>query len=163
MFEKKEPGRPTTGSMDDFPARPNPAAAPSGGAGRIVNIGQSILVQGELSGSEDLTIDGQVQGKISLKDHNLTIGSHGRIKAEVVAKRVTILGQVQGNVIATDKVEIQEGGRLEGDITSPRIAIADGAHFLGKVDMGSAPARPAPPRERPAEQVQTASAGRIPG
>ena len=133
MWEKKEGNR--SSAPTEAPARPQ-RTAPAAAAGVVnINIGQSILVKGELSGSEDLTIDGQVNGKISLKDHNLTIGQHGRIEAELVAKRVTILGHVRGNVLASEKVEIQEGGRLEGDIISPRIAISDGAHFRGKVDM----------------------------
>jgi cytoskeletal protein CcmA (bactofilin family) len=120
-----------------------------------VNIGQSILVKGELSGSEDLTIDGHVEGKISLRDHNLTIGQHGRIQAELVARTVTILGTVQGNVVATEKVDIQHGGRLEGDITSPRVVIADGAHFRGKVDMDKGAAAV----KKPAVQSPGATAG----
>jgi cytoskeletal protein CcmA (bactofilin family) len=133
MWEKKEANRSSTPT--EAPVRPT-RTAPAAEANVVnINIGQSILVKGELSGSEDLTIDGQVHGKISLKDHNLTIGQHGRIEAELVAKRVTILGHVRGNVLASEKVEIQEGGRLEGDIISPRIAISDGAHFRGKVDM----------------------------
>jgi cytoskeletal protein CcmA (bactofilin family) len=157
MWEKKDmpPARPAV--PDEPPARPAPPTSLVTAPGKIVNIGQSILIQGELSGSEDLTIDGQVKGKISLSDHNLTIGQHGRIQAEVVAKKVSILGQVQGNVVATERVEIHEGGHLEGDIQAPRVAIADGAHFRGKVDMETAPraAKPAPPmRERPAEAAQ---------
>jgi len=132
MWEKKETNRSSTPM--EAPVRPT-KTVPATGSNIVVNIGQSILVKGELSGSEDLTIDGQVHGKISLKDHNLTIGQHGRIEAELVAKKVTILGHVSGNVLASEKVEIQEGGRLEGDIISPRIAISDGAHFRGKVDM----------------------------
>ena len=132
MWEKKE--NDTSDPKDDFAVRSS-TPAPSAGDGRIVNIGQSILIKGELTGSENLTIDGQVDGKISLKDHNLTIGQHGRIHAELVARAVTILGKVQGNVRASEKVEILKGGRLDGDITAPRIAIADGAHFRGKVDM----------------------------
>src|SRR5262245_38451006 len=126
MWEKKDMNRPA--GPDDLLTRPVPPAPPVS-TGKIVNIGQSILIQGELSGSEDLTIDGQVKGKISLQEHNLTIGQHGRIQAELVAKKVTILGQVQGNVMASERVEIHEGGRLDGDIVAPRVAIADGAHF----------------------------------
>lgn len=135
MWEKKENNR--SPLNDDYAAPPatTPQAPTSTGSGKIVNIGQSILVKGELSGSEDLTIDGQVEGKISLKDHNLIIGQHGKIRAELVARTVTIRGKVEGNIHASEKVEIQQGGRLEGDIVSPRIAIADGAHFRGKVDM----------------------------
>jgi cytoskeletal protein CcmA (bactofilin family) len=101
----------------------------------LVNIGKSVIVKGELSGSEDLTIDGQVEGKIELRDHVLTIGPNGKIKAEVFAKAVVVLGQVTGNVTATEKIDIRDNGSLEGDLQSPRVAIAEGAHFRGSIDM----------------------------
>lgn len=141
MWERKEPGKnpadertpPREGDM-----RRSVTQAPLESE-HLVNIGKSIIIKGELSGNEDLTIDGQVEGKVSLQDHNLTVGKHGRIQAELVGKKITILGKVKGNVAATEKVEVMEGGRLEGDITSPRLAIADGAHFRGKVDMDRTP------------------------
>jgi cytoskeletal protein CcmA (bactofilin family) len=101
----------------------------------LVNIGKSVVIKGELSGSEDLTIEGQVEGKIELKDHLLTIGPNGRIKAQIFAKTVIVLGEVNGNVSASEKVEIRDGGSVDGDIVSPRVAIAEGAHFRGSVDM----------------------------
>jgi cytoskeletal protein CcmA (bactofilin family) len=101
----------------------------------LVNIGKSVVIKGELSGSEDLTIEGHVEGKIELKDHLLTIGPNGRIKAAVFAKAVIVLGEVNGNVTASEKVDIRDGGSVDGDIVSPRVAIAEGAHFRGSVDM----------------------------
>jgi cytoskeletal protein CcmA (bactofilin family) len=101
----------------------------------IVNIGKSVVIKGELNGSEDLTIEGHVEGTIQLRDHVLTIGPNGRIKAQVFAKSVVVLGEVHGNVTASDKVDIRDNGSVEGDIVSPRIAIAEGAHFKGAVDM----------------------------
>ena len=115
---------------------PNPvySSEPSKG-GRIVNIGPSIQIKGELQGDEDLTIDGRVEGKIELRDHNLTIGPNGKIKADLHANTIVIAGDVQGNAFAKERVEIAPTGRLNGDIASPRITIADGAHFKGSVDM----------------------------
>jgi cytoskeletal protein CcmA (bactofilin family) len=101
----------------------------------VVNIGKSVVIKGELNGSEDLTIEGHVEGKIELKDHVLTIGPNGKIKAQVFAKSVIVLGEVNGNVTATEKVDIRDGGSVDGDIVSPRVAIAEGAHFRGAVDM----------------------------
>jgi cytoskeletal protein CcmA (bactofilin family) len=98
-------------------------------------IGQSIHFKGELTGNEDLTIDGTVEGKIDLKEHHLTIGKNGRIKADLHAKTITIIGEVTGQIVADEKVELQATGRLQGDILSPRLSIADGAHFKGSVDM----------------------------
>ena len=99
------------------------------------SIGKSIVINGELSGSEDLTIEGRVDGKIELRNHVLTIGSNGRITAQVAAKSIIVLGHVKGNLTATEKVDIRESGSVEGDIVSPRVAIADGSHFRGSIDM----------------------------
>jgi cytoskeletal protein CcmA (bactofilin family) len=100
-----------------------------------VNIGKSVVIKGELSGSEDLTIEGQVDGKIELRQNVLTIGPNGKIKAQVFAKSVVILGEVTGNVTATEKVDIRDNGSVDGDIAAPRVAIAEGAHFRGSIDM----------------------------
>ena len=101
----------------------------------IVNIGKSVVIKGELNGSEDLTIEGHVEGTIQLKENVLTIGPNGRIKAQVFAKSVIVLGEVTGNVTASDKVDIRDNGSVDGDIIAPRVAIAEGAHFRGSVDM----------------------------
>jgi cytoskeletal protein CcmA (bactofilin family) len=108
----------------------------------IVNIGKSVVIKGELNGSEDLTIEGHVEGRIELKDHVLTIGPNGKIKAQVFAKAVIVLGEVNGNVTASEKVDIRDGGSVDGDIISPRVAIAEGAHFRGSVDMQRKGAQP---------------------
>ena len=124
----------------------------------VVNIGKSVVIKGELNGSEDLTVEGHVEGKIELRDHVLTIGPNGKIKAQVVAKAVIVLGEVNGNVTATEKVDIRDGGSVDGDIVSPRVAIAEGAHFRGSVDMqrkGQPQAQTQQPR--PAQQPQTSS------
>jgi cytoskeletal protein CcmA (bactofilin family) len=112
----------------------------------IVNIGKSVVIKGELNGSEDLTIEGHVEGTIQLRDHVLTIGPNGRIKAQVFAKSVIVLGEVTGNVTASDKVDIRDNGSVDGDIISPRVAIAEGAHFRGSVDMQRKAAQAAPPK-----------------
>jgi cytoskeletal protein CcmA (bactofilin family) len=101
----------------------------------MASIGKSIVINGELSGSEDLTIEGRVDGKIELRDHVLTVGTNGRIKAQVSAKAIVVLGSVTGNLNATEKVDIKESGSVEGDIVAPRVAIADGSHFRGSIDM----------------------------
>ena len=101
----------------------------------LASIGKSIVINGELSGSEDLTVEGQVEGKIELRDHVLTVGSNGRIKAQVSAKAIVVFGQVTGNLTASEKVDIKENGSVDGDIVAPRVAIADGSHFRGSIDM----------------------------
>jgi len=100
-----------------------------------VNIGQSVQIKGELSGNEDLTIEGTVDGRVVVKDHALTIGANGKITAEVHAKTVVVVGQVAGNITADDKVEIAASGSVQGDIRAPRVSIADGASFKGRIDM----------------------------
>lgn len=157
MWKRDESVKPATppAPAPAAPAAPTaPAAAPS--EPRVarterdtnVNIGKSVIIKGELSGSEDLTIEGHVEGKIDLKDNVLTIGPNGKIKAEVFAKSVVVLGEVTGNVIASEKVDIRDNGSVDGDIASPRVAIAEGAHFRGSVDMQRGPkaaARPGAP------------------
>ncbi len=131
-----------------------------------VNIGKSVVIKGELSGSEDLTIEGQVEGKIELRQNVLTIGPNGRIKAQVFAKSVIILGEVTGNVTATDKVDIRDNGSVDGDIAAPRVAIAEGAHFRGSIDMqksGSSKAaepKAEKPEAKPAAPREAAAAAR---
>jgi cytoskeletal protein CcmA (bactofilin family) len=119
-----------------------------------VNIGKSVIIKGELNGSEDLTIEGLVEGKIELRQNVLTIGPNGKIKAQVFAKSVIILGEVTGNVTATEKVDIRDNGSVDGDITAPRVAIAEGAHFRGSIDMQRAGAKPgeSKPAEKAADQ-----------
>lgn len=121
----------------------------------MVNIGKSVVIKGELSGSEDLTIEGHVEGKIDLKGNVLTIGPNGKIKAEVFAKAVVVLGEVTGNVTASEKVDIRDNGSVDGDIASPRVAIAEGAHFRGSVDMQRAGgAKPQPNQQQKPGQPQ---------
>src|SRR3954449_2476472 len=127
-------------------AEPTSRPAPTGDTQRgqertVVNIGKSVVIKGELNGSEDLTIEGQVEGKIELRQNVLTIGANARIKAQVFAKSVIILGEVTGNVSASEKVDIRDNGSVDGDIAAPRVAIAEGAHFRGSIDMqkGGAP------------------------
>lgn len=143
MWKRDESPKPAPPAPAPAPAA-TPAhtpAAPSGGdirpqtARDNVNIGKSVFIKGELSGSEDLTIEGNVEGRIELKDNTLTIGPNGKIRAEVFAKQVIVLGEVTGNVTASEKVDIRDNGSVDGDVTSPRVAIAEGAHFRGAIDM----------------------------
>ncbi|MBI3448137.1 MAG: polymer-forming cytoskeletal protein [Acidobacteria bacterium] len=134
------------------------SASSSNAKGRAANIGTSLFIKGEVSGSEDLTVEGRVEGRIDLKDHNITIAASGRVNAEIHAKSVIVVGEVNGNINADDKVEIADTGRLTGDIHAPRVAISDGAQFRGSVDMvrdRSAAQSVAGIKERVQAQVQT--------
>ena len=101
----------------------------------VTTIGETIVFKGELSGDEDLLIDGQVEGKIDLNQNALTVGEHGKVKATVVAKTVVAAGKVRGNIIAAEKVDIRDTCAMEGNICAPRVVIALGAYFRGGIDM----------------------------
>jgi cytoskeletal protein CcmA (bactofilin family) len=101
----------------------------------VMDLGKSVVIKGELSGSEDFILYGQMEGSIRLPEHTLTIGPHADIKAEVSAKAVVIMGAVIGNVTARERVEIRATGSVTGDIRSPRLAVADGGYLRGRVEM----------------------------
>jgi len=168
MWKRDEAVRPASGQtvVPQQPQAPAPVAASSPHPSTnqkvesdIVNIGKSVVIKGELNGSEDLTIEGQVEGTIQLREHVLTIGPNGRIKAQVFAKSVIVLGQVSGNVTASEKVDIRDNGSVDGDIVSPRVAIAEGAHFRGSVDMQRKGAPAQPQKQAAAAQPAAAPAG----
>jgi cytoskeletal protein CcmA (bactofilin family) len=98
-------------------------------------IGRSIILKGELSANEDLLIEGQFEGTVRLEDHCLTIGSNGKVKADIQARQVVILGSVNGNVNAREKIEVRRTGNVTGDLTSASIAIEEGAYFKGSIDI----------------------------
>jgi cytoskeletal protein CcmA (bactofilin family) len=112
-----------------------PAAAPRTGEQRRAIIGPSIQVKGELIGSEDLIVEGKIEGVIRLHDHHLTIGRSAQVQATLEAKTIRVEGVVQGDVQAGERVELSAGSTVLGDISAPRIIIADGAKFKGSVDM----------------------------
>lgn len=114
-------------------AAPKGAANP-GGHG-VTHVGRSVVLKGELSGDEDLTIEGEVKGRIDLPDHELTIGANGRIDAELTAKAVIVVGSVTGNIRASERVEIHDSGSVTGDIQTPRLLIHEGAVINGSIDM----------------------------
>jgi cytoskeletal protein CcmA (bactofilin family) len=155
MWKRDDAVKPPTGPGQGAPVGEPPAAAraaePKRQLGDTVNIGKSVVIKGELNGSEDLTIEGQVEGKIELRQNVLTIGPNGKIKAEIFAKAVIVLGEVTGNVSATEKVDIRDNGSVDGDIVAPRVAIADGAHFRGSIDMQRTPT----PASAAAKQAET--------
>ena len=172
MWKRDESVKPTT------PAPPTPAApaatppqhqqSPVASENRQqierdkVNIGKSVVIKGELSGSEDLTIEGHVEGKIELRENVLTIGPNGKIRAEVFAKAVIVLGEVAGNVTASEKVDIRDNGSVDGDIISPRVAIAEGAHFRGSVDMQRGSGKPQANQPKPASTTPPAQTPPMP-
>ena len=122
----------------------------------VATIGKSVVVKGELSGSEDLYVDGSVEGSISLKGQSLTIGPNGQVRANLEARNVIVHGRVDGNVIASDRVDLRKSASLTGDISTARVAIEDGAYFKGTIDIQKA--EPVAAKVEPKPAVVTAPA-----
>ena len=101
----------------------------------ITTIGKGVVIEGEVKGGEDLVIDGKVDGTIELQQHVLTVGPTGRVKAQLSAKSVVVLGKVNGSIQASELVRIGETGSVEGAISAPRLVMVGGAHLQGRVDM----------------------------
>ena len=114
----------------------------------MANIGKSITIKGDLSGNEDLQIDGTVEGRIDLPNNQLTIGAEGRVKAEVHAKAVIVIGHVTGNLSAADRIQVEATGVVDGDVKAPRLVVEEGAVINGSITMskkeGAVAAAPRP-------------------
>ena len=101
----------------------------------VGHIGKSVVIRGELTGNEDLYLDGDIEGTIDLRDHKLVIGPNGKIKAGITAREVVVHGRLEGNITATDRVELKKSCTLIGDVSTQRIIIEDGAFFKGAIDI----------------------------
>jgi len=118
----------------------------------MANIGKSIAISGELSGEEDLVVEGKVEGKVSLPNSQLTVGADGHVQAEVKAKTIVVIGRVSGNLHGAERIEIQATGVVEGDVHAPKLIVAEGAVLNGAISMGAkAAAGSAPAPAGPAE------------
>lgn len=156
LFGKKDEGESV--SRTDASDPPRTAAPPSrtasegrrdhdGGMGKMANIGKSISIKGDLTGNEDLVLDGKVEGKVELPNNQLTVGADGTVKAEIQAKSVVVVGRVTGNIRGTERIEIQATGVVDGDVSAPKLVVAEGAVLNGSIQMTqkAAGAVPAPP------------------
>jgi cytoskeletal protein CcmA (bactofilin family) len=137
-----EPARPTPPasaptSFEPGTVRPTAGSAASAVVpnGEQATIGKSLIVKGEVSGSESLYIDGKVEGAINLPGNRVTVGRNGQVAANITAREVVVLGKVRGNVHASDRVDIRSEGSLTGDVAAARISIEDGAYFKGGIDI----------------------------
>jgi cytoskeletal protein CcmA (bactofilin family) len=135
-----EPARPATpAAPTTYDASPRPAATPApqsaAASGEQATIGKSLVIKGEVTGSESLYIDGKVEGSISLPGNRVTVGRNGQVAANISAREIVVLGKVRGNVTASDRVDIRSEGSLTGDVTAQRISIEDGAFFKGGIDI----------------------------
>lgn len=137
MWKQDEPVKPLSPSKDSSAARVPADVKPA--VNVVMDLGKSVVIKGELSASEDLTLYGQMEGSVTLPEHTLTIAPNADIKAAINANAVVILGAVTGNVTARERVEIQTTGSVAGDVTSPRLSMADGGCLSGKVLMPQSP------------------------
>jgi cytoskeletal protein CcmA (bactofilin family) len=142
MWKKDDESSPTTNTSAGMISAPrSKSAAPAVSAsGEAATIGRSITIRGDVSGDEDLYIQGRIEGTVDLKQHNVTVGPEGRVKANIKGRMVTIEGEVDGDVLAQEQVALRSASKVNGDIVAPRVVLEDGASFLGSIDMsGKAP------------------------
>ena len=182
MWKPNQPGTPGTSAPTPEPARATPQPSsfetPARPAAATVSvpptdqatIGKSLVVKGEVTGSEGLYIDGRVEGSINLPGNRVTIGRNGNVAANVNAREVVVLGKIRGNVTASDRVDIRSEGSLTGDVVAQRISIEDGAFFKGGIDIrkpgveaaksGTAATTPAPVASAPVAEPAAAATAR---
>ena len=146
-----EPERPTlstpTAPAAGEPAAPRPVTTTTSDQ---ATIGKSLVIKGEVSGSESLYIDGRVEGSINLSGNRVTVGRNGVVAANISAREIVVLGKVRGNLTASDRVDIRSDGSLTGDVVAARISIEDGAFFKGGIDIRKAGSK--------TEEVKTSAA-----
>jgi cytoskeletal protein CcmA (bactofilin family) len=163
---RKEDGRPQNSSENSTsPMNPTTSSAPAPvnskqlssvptSANAVACLSQGIRIKGEITGSEDLFIDGNVEGKLTFRNAVLTVGPNATVKADIEAREIVIRGRVEGKLDGSERVQIWNTAKVNGDIRSQRIAIEDGAEFRGKVEAGKAPSRPA--ENPPAKKFESA-------
>ena len=118
----------------------NPSPVHRQPVGEQAVIGSSLVVKGDVHGEEDLVIQGQIEGKVVLKKNSITVGSNGRVKADLYGKQIIIEGSVQGNLFGEDKIIVKKSGNVRGNLLAPRINLEEGAKFKGSIDMEGAEA-----------------------
>lgn len=165
-----EPGAPSVTANERDPAakgigrseNQTDGDAPSSREKAVATIGKSIVFKGELTGNEDLEVNGTVQGDVKLPDNTLTVGQTGLVQATVAAKSVLIIGKVKGDVTATERIEIEASGVVDGDLRAPRLLVQEGAVMNGTVEMtagASAAATKSAPATPPRPSSATPSSG----
>lgn len=165
--EPEMPARPATAAPHPVEPRKEPTPlsntplknAEPDAARNSASIGKAVKINGQIFSKEDLYVDGDMEGTVDLQEHRLTIGPNGRVHAGIKARELVVLGTIQGNVEASDKIEIRKDAKLVGDIRTARIVIEDGAYFKGSIDIiKPEPAKTAPP---PRPQSVPAAAGAV--
>ena len=130
--------------------KPQPAIQPRVNAPQTKEramIGSTIYIKGDVSGQEDLIIEGRVEGRIELRQHNVTVGKKGKVKADIYGKTITVEGEVQGNLYGEEQLVVRQSSTVRGNITAPRVSLEDGSNFKGSIDMS--------PKETSGSTVET--------
>jgi len=137
MWKKDDESNPTAITSSGMITAPSPTSAKPvvPASGEAATIGRSITIRGDVTGDEDLYIQGRIEGTIDLKQHSVTVGPEGRVKANIKGRMVTIEGEVDGDVRGQEQVALRSASKVNGDIVAPRVVLEDGATFLGSIDM----------------------------
>jgi cytoskeletal protein CcmA (bactofilin family) len=158
---KKEEGQAGQESVDHTPRTSAPKSTTASGR---ATIGPSISIKGDVTGSEDLLIQGKVDGSVTLAHHAVSVGSEGRVNANIVGRVITVEGRVEGDLTAEEQIVLRGSAQVHGDIKAPRVVLEDGATFRGLVDMGAAPAKGSgsstagsPSNDKPAETAKASA------
>jgi cytoskeletal protein CcmA (bactofilin family) len=159
----REAARPAAGAPSEAASRPRSAATP-GTRREGATIGPSIQIDGDLRGQEDLLIEGEVNGTIQLRNNSLTVGSQGKVKADVYANEVLVDGYVEGDLYGSERVAIRKNAQVRGNVTSPHVSLEEGAHFKGSIEMDTQAVEKALGKNRAAQpSAPTAPAATRPG
>jgi cytoskeletal protein CcmA (bactofilin family) len=163
MWKPNQPGTSPTTPSDPIrpqapaplipePAAQRPSPTPSSSSSEQATIGKSLTIKGEITGSEMLYIDGHVEGSVNLPGNRVVVGRNGQVAANISAREVVVLGKVNGNISASDRVDIRNEGSLTGDVVAQRISIEDGAYFKGGIDIR----KPATPGSKESDAAKPA-------
>lgn len=159
---KKDEGGGKVSATKGAKAEPVRRKAPASDSGPAATIGQSISIRGDVTGEEDLIIQGKVEGSVDLQEHSLTIGPHGEVTADISGRVVAVEGRVEGDVVAEERAVLKGSAWVKGDVAAPSVIIEDGARFVGSIDMGEGTENGS--RKRPkSSHAGSAGAGRRPG
>ncbi len=157
-----EPERPVTPATPSTVTEPAPAPRPTAAStADQATIGKSLVIKGEVTGSESLYIDGRVEGSINLSGNRVTVGRNGVVSANINAREIVVLGKVRGNLTASDRVDIRSDGSLTGDVVAARISIEDGAFFKGGIDIRKAGQKANGEEVKAAAAAEASSAARV--
>lgn len=169
MFDKHKSNKPESPRQQVPTQEPVTGSQAKATSGHAAVIGPGIRINGDISGDDNLVIEGRVDGKIRLKDHQVEVGQNGKVKADIIAKVVRIAGEVRGDVTGIEKVVISRTGNVHGNIVAPRMTLEDGALFKGSIDMDpgelakSAAAKPADKAPEKKVEAQKPAGDKKPG